>query len=71
MSDHRTMTTTDMRKQFSEQCFRVQYAGDVVVLTRRGKPVAALVSMETLAHGTDSADLERLYHANGWEVDDD
>ena len=38
-----TISTTEARKGFSELCYRVQFGGETIVLTRRGKPVALLV----------------------------
>ena len=45
---HRTITTTDARKNFADIVNSVAYGKESVILTRRGKEVAALVSMEAL-----------------------
>ncbi|MDL4776957.1 type II toxin-antitoxin system Phd/YefM family antitoxin [Actinomadura xylanilytica] len=39
---------TEARAQFADLVNRVAYTGEPVVLTRRGKPMAALVSAEDL-----------------------
>lgn len=43
-----TMPATDARKRFAELINQVAYGHDTVILTRRGKKIAALVSMEEL-----------------------
>ena len=40
--------TAEARKQFSEILNRVAYAKERVVLTRRGKPLAAVVPIEDI-----------------------
>jgi len=52
-----TVTTVDARNQFSDVLNRAAYGRERVVLTRRGKPVAAVVSIEDLHL------LERLIEA--------
>ena len=42
------ISTADARKHFAHVINKVAYAKDPVILTRRGKPLAALVSMEDL-----------------------
>ena len=39
---------TELREHASEIVSRVAFGGEEVVLTRRGKPIAALVSLEVL-----------------------
>ena len=51
---------TDLRQNSSEMLNRVAYGDEELVLTRRGKPVAALVSLaalETLHRLEDAEDL--------------
>jgi len=43
-----TITTVDARKNFADIVNKVSYGQDSIVLTRRGKKIAALVSMEEL-----------------------
>jgi len=42
------ITTADARKKFSNIISRVAFGDESFVLTRRGEPVAALVSMKEL-----------------------
>lgn len=43
------MKIVDIRNNLADALNRVAYAGDRIILERRGKGVAALVSMEDLA----------------------
>lgn len=43
-----TMTATEARDHFSELLNRVVYGSEAAVVTRRGKPFAAIVSYEDL-----------------------
>jgi prevent-host-death family protein len=42
------ITTADARKKFSNMINRVAFGNDSFVLTRRGEPMAALVSIKEL-----------------------
>jgi prevent-host-death family protein len=42
------VSTVELREQLGDLLNRVAYAGEHVVILRRGKPVAAIVSMEDL-----------------------
>jgi prevent-host-death family protein len=42
------VSTVELREQLGDLLNRVAYAGERVVILRRGKPVAAIVSMEDL-----------------------
>jgi prevent-host-death family protein len=42
------LEATEARKGFSEAISRAAYGSDRIVIQRRGKPVAALVSMDDL-----------------------
>jgi prevent-host-death family protein len=44
-----TVSTVDARKNFADIVNNVAYGGEPVILTRRGREIAALVSMEELA----------------------
>lgn len=57
------VSTVDARNQFSDILNRAAYGRERVVLTRRGKPLAALVSIEDLRI------LERLIEAMEDRID--
>jgi len=44
-----TVTASEARDGFSELVNRVEYGGERIVVTRHGKPIAALVSASDLA----------------------
>jgi len=44
--DHLTINTIDAKEQFSELVNQVAHNKERVILTRRGKEIAALISME-------------------------
>ncbi|MCI5145182.1 MAG: type II toxin-antitoxin system Phd/YefM family antitoxin [Candidatus Electrothrix sp. AR3] len=44
-----TVSTADARKNFADIVNKVAYGSESIVLTRRGKEVAALISMRELA----------------------
>lgn len=46
MSDDREVSIGEVKRDISELVNRVAYAGERIVLTSRGKPKAALVSIE-------------------------
>jgi prevent-host-death family protein len=52
-NDHKTITAAEAKNRFAES-LRLVDKGNIVVITRYGKPVAALVGPENLAQ------LERL-----------
>ena len=54
------ITTAAARKNFSELVNRVAYGKDRVVLTRRNKPLAALVPIEDIALIEEIEDREDL-----------
>jgi prevent-host-death family protein len=49
IKDLRTMTAAGARSQFSEIVNHTAFGGERVVVTRRGKPLAALVPIDDLA----------------------
>ena len=58
-----------VKRDISELVYRVAYGGERIVLTSRGKPKAALVSMddyERLERGRASQDLSRW---QAWQAD--
>ena len=56
-----TMTTKDAARTFSEVVSRVAYARERLILTRRGRKLAAIVPLE---------DLEELEHRRAAEPAD-
>ncbi len=54
MSEH-YVSLAEARKQFGELLAQVDYTGDRIVVTKHGKPRAALVSMEDLVRLRDEA----------------
>ena len=54
MSEH-YVSLAEARKQFGELLAQVDYTGDRIVITKHGKPRAALVSMEDLVRLRDEA----------------
>ncbi len=55
------ITTVEARENFAELINQAAYGKERIVLTRRGKPLAALISLEdlsTLPSGTPAPDYE-------------
>ena len=60
------ITTADARQKFSDIINRVAFGDDSFVLTRRGKPIAALVSikeLELLQELENKLDIEDAWKA--------
>ncbi|BBO66632.1 hypothetical protein DSCA_05620 [Desulfosarcina alkanivorans] len=60
------ITTADARKKFSNIINRVAFGNESFVLTRRGEPIAALVSMKELKllqELEDQIDIEDAWKA--------
>ncbi len=60
------ITTADARKKFSNLINRVAFGNESFVLTRRGEPIAALVSMKELKllqELEDKLDIEDAFKA--------
>lgn len=60
------ITTADARKKFSNIINRVAFGNEAFVLTRRGEPIAALVSMselKLLQELEDRIDIEDAFKA--------
>ena len=56
-----TISAANARKEFADILNKVAYGSETIVLTRRGKEVAALISMDELAllrQLEDSIDIE-------------
>lgn len=61
MTDH-TVSATEARENLSEILSRTQYSDERTILTRHGKPVAALVSirdLEAMQTLEDAMDVKR------------
>ncbi len=54
----KTITTVAARENFAELINQASYGGRRVILTRRGKPVAALVSLHDLRTLEESANAD-------------
>jgi len=59
-STNATVTTASARRNFSDLINRVAYGKDRVVLTRRNKPLAAVVPIEDIALIEEIEDREDL-----------
>ena len=60
------ITTADARKKFSNIINRVAFGNEAFVLTRRGEPIAALISMKELKllqELEDRIDIEDAWQA--------
>jgi len=57
---HAAVTTASARKNFSDLINRVAYGKDRIVLTRRNKPLAAVVPIEDIALIEEIEDREDL-----------
>ena len=60
------ITTADARKKFADIINRVAYSDESFVLTRRGEPIAAIVSMKELGmlqEIEDRMDIEDAWKA--------
>lgn len=55
-----------IKKDISELINRVAYGGERVILTSRGKPKAAIVSLEDVHTLEESADVERVAWWEKW-----
>jgi antitoxin Phd len=60
------ITTADARKKFSNIINRVAYSDESFVLTRRGEPIAAIVSMKELKMLQDIED--RMDVEDAWKA---
>lgn len=59
--DTTSINTVDAKEQFSDLLNRVAHSKERIILTRRGKEIAAIISMEDLAQleqKQDECDLE-------------
>ena len=51
------MSTVEARENFSEMINQAAYGNQRVVLTRRGKPLVAVISLQELEEGTQANHL--------------
>ena len=61
----RTLNVAEAKKHLSDLLGRVAYAGESVLITRRGKPMAKLVP------AVDASSRDSGWPAKGWLEDDD
>ena len=52
------MSTVEARENFSEMINQAAYGNQRVVLTRRGKPLVAVISLQELETGAKSEDAQ-------------
>jgi prevent-host-death family protein len=60
------ITTADARKKFANIINRVAYSDESFVLTRRGEPIAAIVSMKELKMLQDLED--QIHVEDAWKA---
>jgi prevent-host-death family protein len=65
MSKTTTINVADAKRHFADLLGRVAYGGETITITRRGKPMARLVPVNTDTAAPHVAD------AQGWLEDDD
>lgn len=58
------MSTIDAKEQFNDLINRVAHSKERIILTRRGKEIAALISMDDLALLQESQDRHDLREAS-------
>jgi prevent-host-death family protein len=65
--NYQTVTTASARQKLADLVNRVLYRGDRIILTRHGRPVAALVSMSDFSRlrRPDRPDIEQLMREEG------
>ncbi len=59
------------RNHFADLLGKVAFAHDEFIITKQGKPVARLVSLEREGSGGISSQPSRLADVKGWLEDDD
>ena len=62
-SKNKVLSVAEAKSHFSEYISRVAYAGQRYVITKRGKPLAAIVSIEDLGRyksGGESKKISRI-----------
>ncbi len=64
-----TVPATDLRKNAHDVLGRVEHGGEDIILTRHGKPQAALVSIATLKAIRDAENAQDLAAADAAERD--
>ncbi len=67
-SKNKTLSVAEAKSHFSEYISRAAYAGQRYVITKRGKPLAAIVSIEDLEDIKAGDDQEKISDIIGkWE----
>ncbi len=51
-----TVSVAEAKRSFSDLCSRAGYARETIVVTRRGKPIAAIVGIEELRRSAEMED---------------
>jgi prevent-host-death family protein len=64
--DDAAVSIGQVKRDISELVNRVAFAGERIVLTSRGKPKAALVSIEDYEKLKQNQDDERIVHWQNW-----
>ena len=66
--DSKTLSVAEAKSRFSEYVSKVAYAGQRYVITKRGKPLIALVSIEDLENIQARGDTEKISEMIGkWD----
>ena len=63
----RTITTTQARQNFADIINRIQYSGEEFVISKQGKPVAMIITVQDEAGKLTNAQVPKLpvYHLGG------
>ena len=70
--DNKILSVAEAKSRFSEYISKVAYAGQRYVITKRGKPLVALVSVEDLKSIQSGKDKEKISEMIGkWEYFDE
>ena len=67
-TDNKVVSVAEAKSHFSEYVSKVAYTGEKFVITKRGKPMVALVSIEDLENIKVKEEAKRLSEIIGkWE----
>ena len=67
-SESKILSVAEAKSRFSEYISRVAYAGERYIIAKRGKPLAAFVSIEDLENIKVKKDKEKISEMIGkWE----
>jgi prevent-host-death family protein len=75
-TDNKVVSVAEVKSHFSEYVSKVAYASEKFIITKRGKPLVALVSIEDLKNIMANEEAKGLYEIIGkWknfeEIEDD